>query len=195
MPVGWTILSPEDFSRDGNTYTWEREIIEYDIQVPVCTGPGTFQFSGNSVSVWLCPKGESVNPIYGDTSITVEQWSHDLCIGLMMPGTLFAPGSPVYLDLLLSNPGPEKQDALLFVILSLGTGDYWFYPRWHHYPPDIDWETITIEEDMTRIYELLPAFSWPSDAGRFEGAMFTAVIVHEGMQVSNIADWTFEWIP
>ncbi|MGB3977259.1 MAG: SUMF1/EgtB/PvdO family nonheme iron enzyme [bacterium] len=120
-------------------------------------------------------------------------YSQDVQIDLHMPVLMLGPGSPFGLDLSITNIGPVVNDALVFVILTLGTGDFWFYPSWTQYPPGIDWQKADLPELFNEIWEILPVFSWPSGAGSFDGAMFMAGIVHNGVLISNVAEITFGW--
>ncbi len=119
--------------------------------------------------------------------------AEDIAIELVMPGTMYGPGSLFSLDLNVINSGSALDDAQLFVALSIGTGDFWFYPTWEHYPPDINWETVDIPSASTDSWVILPEFGWPSAAGEFDGAMFFAAIIHNGVLMSNLADFTFSW--
>lgn len=119
--------------------------------------------------------------------------ARDIELELQMPGVMFWPGSPFGMDLNVTNTGPALNAGELFVALTIGTGDYWFYPGWKEYPPDIDWETVDVPASASDTWEILPSFSWPSGAGAFEGAMFIAAIMDNGVLVSNLADITFGW--
>ena len=112
-------------------------------------------------------------------------------LDLQMPGTLFGPGSPFSLTLAVDNSGTAVPDAQLFVALSIGS-DFWFYPGWIHYPPDIDMKIIDIAAGTADI-GILPEFPWPSGAGSFQGAMFFAAVLGNGVLVSNLADFSFGW--
>jgi hypothetical protein len=117
----------------------------------------------------------------------------DIDLELTMPGALFGPGSACYLDLNLVNSGPAINNVQVFVALTVGTGDYWFYPGWVQFPPDIDWEGADIGAGDSNTLNIIPSFLWPSGAGAFSGAMFLAAVVDGGFLVSNIADYTFGW--
>lgn len=125
--------------------------------------------------------------------LTCSVEAEDIAIELVMPDTLYGPGSLFSLDLNVVNSGSALDDAQLYVALSIGTGDFWFYPTWVHYPPDIIWETVDIPSALTDSWVILQAFAWPSGAGEFDGAMFFAAIIHNGVLMSNLADLTFGW--
>ncbi len=119
--------------------------------------------------------------------------AQDITLELQMPGTMFGHGSLFALDLSVTNTGPTLQDAQMFIALSVGTGDFWFYPSWVAFPPDIDWEDVKVPGGASELWEILSEFSWPYGAGSFDGAIFFAAIVDSGVLVSNLADLTFGW--
>ncbi len=119
--------------------------------------------------------------------------SQDIDLELVMPETLFGPGSNFYLDLVIMNTGPYISNAQLFVALTVGTGDFWFYPGWVQYPPDIDWSSMDIALGFSGSMQIIPEFSWPSNAGAFDGAMFLSAVTDSGGLVSNLAEITFGW--
>ncbi|MBN1297995.1 hypothetical protein JXA80_14550 [bacterium] len=118
--------------------------------------------------------------------------SADITLTLQMPGTHFTPADTCGLDLLIANTGPSRNAAQVFVALTVGTGDYWFYPNWIHYPPAVDWLSHDVSTGDDTL-EILPGFAWPSGAGTFTGAMFLSAVVHEGNLVSNLAEYSFGW--
>lgn len=119
--------------------------------------------------------------------------AQELNLEFDMQTTMLMPGSPFAIDLVIDNPGPEKSSAVLFVALNVGTGDYWFYPSWTQFPPDVDFEMIDIGANSTGSVTIFSAFSWPSGAGTFSGAMFLGAVVHNDVLVSNIARMDFGW--
>ena len=124
--------------------------------------------------------------------IPVCAFSQAVELELIMPGEVFGPGNTFSLDLSVLNTGTALTDAQLYVALSIGA-DFWFYPRWLHYPPDIDWKDVSIEAGLHETWEIIPGFEWPSGAGEFNGAMFYAAVIDEGNLVSNLADFVFGW--
>lgn len=119
--------------------------------------------------------------------------AQDIEVDLRMPGSLFGPGSPCYLDLEIGNPSNAVSGASVFVALTVGTGDFWFYPGWVHYPPDVAMMTRDIDGHSQESLSILPVFIWPSGTGEFSGAQFLAAIVHGGDLVSNLDEITFGW--
>jgi hypothetical protein len=125
--------------------------------------------------------------------VSVPVWGADITLELLMPSNHFGPGSLCYLDLEYVNTGPERNDTQVFVALTVGTGDYWFYPGWAQFPPNVDWMDMNIPAGMVDRVEILPRFNWPGGVGSFTGAVFLAAVVHGGNLVSNLAQYTFGW--
>ncbi|MBN1551075.1 chromophore lyase CpcT/CpeT [bacterium] len=119
--------------------------------------------------------------------------AQDLDIEFAMPSTMVLPGSSFSLDLTIDNTGPAMPDAVLFVALTIGTGDYWFYPSWVQYPPDYDSAHIDIAADSTDTWRVMQEFAWPAGVGEFSGAMFLGAVVHHNELVSNVAQIKFGW--
>ncbi len=124
---------------------------------------------------------------------SLKTTAQSLQIELEMPGTLFGPGSPCFLNLLIENPAEPLSEASIFVALTVGTGQFWFFPGWVQYPPDIDMEVRDIPGHTSSHIEILPEFLWPSGTGAFSGAQFIAAIVYNGTLASNLAEITFGW--
>ncbi|MBN1295990.1 hypothetical protein JXA80_04370, partial [bacterium] len=80
-------------------------------------------------------------------------------VDLMAPETHVLPGDTFFLDAEVCNPD-EPVTLPLFVLLDVGTGEYWFYPSWISSRDGIDYENVTvISGSSTRA--ILPAFTWP----------------------------------
>ena len=63
------------------------------------------------------------------------------------------------------------------MLLDVGISEYWFWPSWTHYPPEIDWRPVTLGpgEPAESLF-LIEPFTWPADVGaggpfRFYGAI------------------------
>jgi hypothetical protein len=120
-------------------------------------------------------------------------FAEDIHLELFMPGTMFGPGSPFSLDLSVENNGIAFSDAQLYVALTTGAGNFWFYPSWVQFPPAIDWDDVFVPGDASDHWAILPEFSWPYGAGTCDGAMFLAAILHHGDLISNLAETHFGW--
>lgn len=119
--------------------------------------------------------------------------SQEIDLDLTMPSSMFGPGSYFMLGLKIVNSGPQMDNCDLFVALTIGTGDFWFFPGWVHYPPDLDWVDRRISGGMTDNMVVIQGFNWPSGAGEFNGAMFLAAVIQNNQLVSNVEDITFGW--
>lgn len=80
---------------------------------------------------------------------------------LTLNSSLFHPGDWFVLNVTAVNNTAVKLQSNLFVFLDLGFDNYWFWPTWVHYPPDLDFLSIKIDEFDSRIFSLL-AFTWPN---------------------------------
>jgi len=92
------------------------------------------------------------------------------------------------------NPGPPQEHRWLVVFLDIGTGDYWFWPSWVHFPPTFDAESITLESGE-RIYEIIPRFQWPSGGGEADNLRFWAAILDFDLTrvIGEMGSWTFSY--
>lgn len=97
----------------------------------------------------------------------------ELGVDLVMPSDYYRPGDICWLKAYLCNPGPDLiENIRLFVLLDIGTGEYWFYPSWTHYPPNIDSELIEQLDVGTTEKTIIEEFTWPSSAGSMENISF-----------------------
>lgn len=120
-------------------------------------------------------------------------FAQNVQLELLMPGSSYTPGTPFFLDLYINNSGEALYGAQLYVALTLGTDDYWFYPTWQKYPSGVAWEDLDITEYYQVTNRIIPEFAWPNGAGAFNGAGFIAAVLHNGYLVSNVAETTFGW--
>ncbi len=120
-------------------------------------------------------------------------FSQSVALTLVMPTMMYGPGSAFSVDLNVKNTGSEFIGAQVYVALSLGTGEFWFYPRWSKYPPEIDWKNVDVAGHFEETWNVIPEFLWPADAGEFSGAMLFAAITHNAELVSNVSELTFSW--
>lgn len=106
--------------------------------------------------------------------------STDVRLELEMPQTYFRPGDTFYLNLKIYNNSSQYYTNMpLFVALNIGE-EYWFYPHWVHYPPDIDYEfnNIPVGESSKVIIQ---SFNWPSGVGSMSGLKFIAAFTNQEM--------------
>ncbi|MBN1552824.1 hypothetical protein JW979_15225 [bacterium] len=113
---------------------------------------------------------------------------------LEMPSTVFIPGDPCYCTAYTVNPGSLISGVKVFVFLDIGTGDYYFWPSWTHFPPGFDYVETDIEQG-TVPYQVLPEFDWPAGTGSASGIRFYAAMVNAAMTgiIGEMDIWEFEW--
>ncbi len=116
----------------------------------------------------------------------------DVLLDLRMPGSIYGPGDVFWLTLDIENNGPSLPEAQLYLLLDIGTGDYWCYPNWEQYPPDLDWVDINLPVEFAGTLQVIPEFTWPP-AGEFWGARFWVAVLDEDVLVSNVEMVEFGW--
>jgi len=117
-----------------------------------------------------------------------------LGVELLMPAHFFKPGDECWLNASICNPGPQIYYNLkFFLVLDINTGDYWFYPGWKHFPPEIDYEIIEQLNIEIIEKEILPTFYWPPNCGSMTNIKFISLLMDEAMSeiIGNIATWEF----
>lgn len=125
--------------------------------------------------------------------LVIPAFSQNVDLTLIVPSTIYGPGSPFSLNLNVTNHGESIADVQLFIVLSLGKDDFRFYPSWVSYPPGLDWIEIDIAESSQEVIEIIPEFSWPAGVGNFSYAKLLSAITQNGNLISNIAEATFSW--
>ncbi len=125
--------------------------------------------------------------------LAVQVLAQQIDIELQMPASLFGPGSLFLLNLDLTNSGQDVTGAELYVVLSVGGNDYWFYPGWTHYPEGIDSQPLDIPGQSGQRIPIIPELQWPNGLGSFPDARFSAIVLHEGRIISNLAEYSFGW--
>jgi len=117
-----------------------------------------------------------------------------LGVELTMPATHYRPGDPCWLTALVGNPGEPLADTPLVVFLDIGIGEFWFWPNWAHYPPDIDFREINVPTGISPV-EIIPEFTWPSDVGEMDGLVFWGALVDPGFTtvLGEIGSWRFSY--
>ena len=88
----------------------------------------------------------------------------------------YYPGDSFLLELHTTNLGAPLEVAR-FVVLDVGNGqDYWYWPSWVQFPPDIDYEEATLPTGFYEVETILD-FEWPADAGEGSGMRFWAALM------------------
>jgi len=122
----------------------------------------------------------------------------ELGVNLQMPASYFQPGDNCSLDAEVYNGLGTLLGIRLFVALDIGTGDFWFYPSWIHYPSQgIDF----IYKDLqlgTELVSIIPPFEWPETGDssltscRFWGLLLDGPT---DRLLGNIGQWEFGYGP
>jgi len=95
----------------------------------------------------------------------------------------FAPGDPFHLSVQIVNGEAEPVAGALFILLDPGIGEYWFWPSWRHFPPDVDAQPVTLAPGASQTQTVLD-FTWPDTAGAaLEGVFFWGALVDPGMKI------------
>jgi hypothetical protein len=92
-----------------------------------------------------------------------------------------SPGDTFWCKARICSPTESRQDQPFFALLDIGIGEYWFYPSWAHYPPDIDHETLYLPIGVTERW-VLSEFTWPdTGSDSFDYIFFYAAILNQEM--------------
>jgi len=96
------------------------------------------------------------------------------------PSDYIRPNDSWYLELRICNPD-EQFELPLVVMLDAGIGEYWFWPTWAHYPPDIDFQTVLVEKNDNFPLSIIPAFLWPNTGSQSMSFSFHAAFLNQEM--------------
>ena len=113
-----------------------------------------------------------------------------------MPASEYHPGDTFYLNATINNgTSNDLINVNVVVLLDIGIGEYWFWPSWAHYPPDIDYYRDSINAGQTKPYTIIPEFAWPSGAGSAEGIYFYGAVLNSELTelISNLASVEFSF--
>ncbi len=103
-----------------------------------------------------------------------------LGVTLEMPKSMYQPGDIFYCKLYAANPGDAIPGLKLVALLDVGIGEYWFWPSWSHFSPDMDYEEINLGTGVTERW-ILPEFNWPQGTGTGSGVMIYAALLNSSM--------------
>jgi hypothetical protein len=115
-----------------------------------------------------------------------------LGVRLSMPAHFFRAGDESGLEATLYSFEEPLADIYLVVFLDIGSGEYWFWPSWVRYPPDVDMALIPSLEGR-RTETIIPSFTWPAGTGRAENLRFWGALLGSGAAeiLGEIDSWTF----
>ncbi len=170
-----------------------------------CEEPVTFTFLTDA---YWC---EQWWPWSSDLEYSLEmdyeagEWSCDdtpcgqetaLGVRLQMPAQYYAPDDMCWLHAHIGNPGPQTiYDVELFVLLDIGTGEYWFYPSWAHYPPHTDARPLAELPPGTMTENVIDQFDWPQGAGEYSNLTFWGALVDPSTAelLGDFSRWDFSY--
>ena len=81
------------------------------------------------------------------------------------------------------SPDGPLANVPFFALLDINVGEFWFYPSWAHYPPDIDWQYNDFAEGMNHV-QVLQEFAWP-DTGQDS---FGPIFIHGAMLNAEMSE-------
>ena len=108
-----------------------------------------------------------------------------------MPAYYFRSGDACELRATVGSNLPESMNDIPFVVLlDLGIGQYWFWPSWRIFPPDIDFILIQLDPGEVE-YEVIPPFSWPVVDGSLSGIRFHGALLTRDMTalLGDLGSW------
>jgi predicted outer membrane repeat protein len=123
---------------------------------------------------------------------------HYFGVQLEIPREYVCPGQTFYCKALICSEEMALTPAPFIAMLDLGTGEYWFYPSWAHYPPDIDWQHVNLFPAVELPIDVLPEFTWPdTGSSSFEGISIISAILNPQMTeiLGDMATVTFGYGP
>ncbi|MBN2055628.1 right-handed parallel beta-helix repeat-containing protein, partial [bacterium] len=134
----------------------------------------------------------SPSPTPRDTETPAPTPEPNLTILITTNSQFFSPDDLFILRLLIDNPGPGF-DAHLYVALDIA-GMLFFYPSWAGYPPDIDYQPISIWADGVFSGTLLE-FPWPEGAGSGTAGFYAALLDETDVTLLALDSCNFSFEP
>jgi N-acetylneuraminic acid mutarotase len=111
-------------------------------------------------------------------------------VELEIPDDYVSPGETFWCRAEVHNPGAAYDQAPFFALLDLGIGEYWFFPSWAHYPPDIDFQPTDLPAGSITEIWVLPEFQWPDTGSSTFGPIFihSAVLTPDMKEIQGRID-------
>jgi len=104
-----------------------------------------------------------------------------LGVELTIPFDYISPGDMFWVKANICSPDGAISQAPFFALLDINIGEYWFYPTWVHYPPDVAWEYIDLPQGITTRM-VLDEFEWPdTGSDSFNGIYIHAALLNPEM--------------
>ncbi len=177
----WAAFDPEDnrkmWAAVGNSGLWTNDnvpVLQTITPSPSVSPPST-----------QTPPPQTTTP---EPTPTIELFTGVRCV---MPASHYSPGDIFYLDLLIGNQGETMPGMYLFLVLNI-LGDYWFFPSWVTFPPDVDYLLLNIPHGLYTLHAI-EAFTWPQIDDAFSGIRFLSAIVDPEI-MDIVGEWcNVEW--
>ena len=115
-------------------------------------------------------------------------------IKLDMPAHIFHRGDLLWLNATVYNKSETSYSSVkMFVFLDIGTGEYWFYPSWAHYPPDFDFQEITLPLNYEKTFVIIQPTYLPDINESIENCTFWAGLTDSNISkiIGEIDSWNF----
>jgi hypothetical protein len=114
---------------------------------------------------------------------TILRYAASTGVRLELNYTFFEPGETFLLAAVASNASAEPLAAQLYVLLDLQIGEYWFWPSWKHWPPDVDSQAVYLDPQSATPYWVLN-FTWPNTGDlTMDGIRVWGALVDSSMSV------------
>jgi len=105
-----------------------------------------------------------------------------LAVTLELADTDICPGEIFWLRAHICSPDADRYQVPFVALLDIGVGEYWFFPSWRHWPPDIDWLNIDLTMGVEAVLDVLPPFTWPdTGSGVLNGIYFHSALLNNQM--------------
>ena len=88
------------------------------------------------------------------------------------------PGDNVWFDAVFGSCSGEQMDVILAATVDFGTGEYWFFPSWVCYPPQMDAVVLRINPAGS-VVNIIPRFTWPALEPEMELSVYLRVFVFD----------------
>jgi hypothetical protein len=135
----------------------DRVVDEYAIFWPM------FHANPQMTGLYAGPSGAPPTPVPSPSPTPVPSPTPScgaFGVSLEIPTTYVSPGDTFYCRADVCNPGDPLGDQPFVALLDIGIGIYWFYPSWSKYPPDFDYQYLSLAQGITEVDVLAP-FTWP----------------------------------
>jgi hypothetical protein len=92
-----------------------------------------------------------------------------------------SPGDTFWCNAYICNDTTSELTLPFVALLDIGTGDYWFYPKWKRYPPDFDYKPLQLSPGIN-VEPVLKSFVWPdTGSSSADGIYFHSAMLNQEM--------------